>query len=204
MALTIYKKDGYEYAVVPMEDQLKWAGVPERFRDVTWEKVSEMGLDPKLKWMEEWVPDEENYAIVLFGPRGRGKTTYAAATIRRFLHLKPMWRDWPRLVSSVADSWKHGGEGEVLMPTVLSPFLILDDFGKEVAGGADLTMASWQRRIAFEIINGRYNRMLPTIITTELDSDEMGDRLDMAITSRLMGDGQWVDLSKAPDYRLED
>ena len=202
----IFERDGYEFAKVPIEDQLRWAGVPERFRYSSWDSI--LGHQPaeileQLADFSGWVPCEDDSSVVLFGPQGRGKTTYAAATIRRFLPMRPKWVDWPRLVADVADSWKDGGEGRVLDPLIRASFLVIDDFGKEVAGPADSTAAGWQKRVAFEIINGRYSRVLPTLITTELTSDEMGDRLDPAITSRLLGDGRWIDLSSAPDYRLE-
>ena len=204
----IFEKDGYEFARVPIEDQLRWAGVPARFRDVTWDGI--FGEDwlfkpvimDQLSGLSEWIPCEDDSSVVLFGAQGRGKTTYAAATIRRFIRAKPKWIEWPKLVADVADSWKNGGEGRILDPLIGASFLVIDDFGKEVAGPADSTAAGWQKRIAFEIINGRYSRVLPTLITTELTSDEMGDRLDPAITSRLLGDGRWIDLSSAPDYRL--
>jgi DNA replication protein DnaC len=202
----IFERDGYEFARVPIEDQLRWTGVPTRFRHVTWDLILAgpmwIGVHDQLNELSEWVPCEGDSSVVLFGPQGRGKTTYAAATIRRFIAKRPTWVEWPRLVADVADSWKDGGEGRVLDPLIRSSFLVIDDFGKEVAGPADSMMAGWQRRVAFEIINGRYSRVLPTLITTELTSDEMGDRLDPAITSRLLGDGRWIDLSSAPDYRL--
>jgi DNA replication protein DnaC len=207
----IFERDGYEFARVPIEDQLRWAGVPLRFRDVTWDRIlSEWSFPEEIREQltdfSEWFPCEGDSSVVLFGPQGRGKTTYAAATTRRFLGRflakRPKWVEWPRLVADVADSWKDGGEARVLDPLIRSSFLVIDDFGKEVAGPADSMMAGWQRRVAFEIINGRYSRVLPTLITTELTSDEMGDRLDPAITSRLLGDGRWIDLSSAPDYRL--
>lgn len=216
MTLDVFTKDGYDYVSVDDETRLKWAGVPPRFIPVQWapERQSLLtgipdgcpvppgDLRKQLLWLSRWSRIDEELVVVLQAPQGRGKTSYAAATIRRMALRKPLWIEWPTLVRNVADSWKDGGEGRVLDPVINATFLVIDDFGKEVTGDHDNRMSSWQKRVAFEVINGRYVRMLPTLITTELTPTEMGSRLDRAITSRLIGEGRWIDLSSMPDYRL--
>ncbi len=216
--MEVYTRDGYDFVRVPTEDQLRWAGVPPRFVGARWSPgspamvagvgnlhpVSDPKIRKSLEWLMGWSSEDKEKFVVLVGPRGRGKTTYAAATIWRVAHLKPRWVEWPKLVADVADSWRNQGEGFVLDPIIRCSFLVLDDFGKELTGSFDAQMTGWQKRVAFEVINGRYTRMLPTIVTTELSLEEMGARLDAAITSRLAGDGIRIDLSAAPDYRVED
>ena len=214
--MEIVSRDGYEFAVVPIETLVAWAGVPPRYRTARWQlddpalvagvhhaqAVTDADVRRMLLRLASWSSENEWNFVILQGPRGRGKTTYAAATIRRVAHLRPRWVEWPTLVASVADSWRDGGETALLADVVSSSFLVVDDFGKELTGFDDARMPSWQKRVAFELINGRCSEMRPTLLTTELAPEEMGARLDEAITSRLVGFGEWIDLSASPDYRL--
>jgi DNA replication protein DnaC len=164
--------------------------------------ILNQNLRDDLEWLSCWDSSKPERFVVLRGPRGRGKTTYAAATLRRALGCGVLWVEWTSLMREVANSWDQGGDNLIIKPLLTARFLVVDDFGKELAGHDDARMPGWQKRVAFEVINHRYTHRLPTVLTTELGAAEMGDRLDGAITSRLMHEGRWIDLSEQPDYRL--
>jgi DNA replication protein DnaC len=125
-----------------------------------------------------------------------------AATICRALRYAPRWASWPDVTNRVAESWK-GGPDDTINLLLRCSFLVLDDFGKEVAGDDDETRAQgWRREVAFRLINGRYERNLQTVITTELTPQAMASRFDQSITSRLVEHGVWIDLSSEPDRRV--
>lgn len=215
--------NGYEFVKVTDDELMAWQGVPQRFAGIEWcvtrpemidglawgdaRPIADAGLRADLAWLSRWSKDNIERTVILCGPQGRGKTTYAAATLRRALGVrpKPKWVSWPRLVSDVADSWgsRDVGQADILGKYIRTGFLVVDDFGKELAGGAD-SMRDWQVRIAFELVNGRYERQMPTVFTTELDAETMGARLDRAITSRLVHEGRWIHLDGQPDHRLRD
>jgi hypothetical protein len=89
-----------------------------------------------------------------------------AATICRALRYAPRWASWPDVTNRVAESWK-GGPDDTINLLLRCSFLVLDDFGKEVAGDDDETRAQgWRREVAFRLINGRYERNLQTVIPT--------------------------------------
>lgn len=71
------------------------------------------------------------------------------------------------------------------------PILILDDLGVENPSG-------WAKEKLFQLLNYRYSAELPTVITTNVELDELDPRL----SSRMM-ESQVVDHCKitAPDYR---
>jgi len=186
---------GYEWVAVPPVAQMEYAGVPPRFRNVRWEidspamvtgipdplPVKDKATRESLEWLSEWSRADGVLSVVLHARPGRGKTTYAAATIHRLLPVqpRPRWVDWPTLAATVADSWtdRDTGERDVLRPFIRCGFLVLDDFGKESSGNnTGNGFRDWQRRAAFELVNGRYERLLPTLITTELCSGEMAER----------------------------
>jgi DNA replication protein DnaC len=220
MGIEIHNRDGYSFAVVSIEERLRWQGVPKRYLTVEWDvsapsmltgvwdarPVTDAGVRKEIRWLAKWSKGSIERTVVLRGPQGRGKTTYAAATFRRAIlaEPKPRWVKWPELIAEVADSWtdRNTGERNVLHPYTRAGFLVIDDFGKEVTGDLNAKLRDWQRRIAFELINGRYERQLPTLITTELGAEEMASRLDRAITSRLLHEGRWIHLEHQPDLRL--
>jgi DNA replication protein DnaC len=55
-----------------------------------------------------------------------------------------------------------------------APLLVLDDLGKQ-------STSSWANEKLYQIINHRYNAKLPTVITTNCSTDELGE----AIAARL-------------------
>jgi DNA replication protein DnaC len=213
---------GHDVVAPPAEDWMRWAGVPERMVSARWcisrpamlggcgelRAITDESLRDDFEWLSQWSKLDAERVVVIHGPQGRGKSTYAAATLRRALSAKPrpLWTDWPALVSAVTDSWSNyqTSESEIIGRFVRAGFLVVDDFGKELTRGSGKSeMRDWQIRIAFALINGRYNKRLPTVITTELDAAGMSARLDRAITSRLMHEGYWIDLSRQPDHRIE-
>ena len=60
------------------------------------------------------------------------------------------------------------------------PLLVIDDLGKE-------KRSEWTDQIMYEVINARNGSNLPIVITTNLSPQEIIERYDKAVTSRLMG-----------------
>ena len=63
------------------------------------------------------------------------------------------------------------------------PLLIIDDIGKEYAKKANGW--SWTQEKTFEIINRRYEDLKPIIFTSNASLEEIAERLDPAIASRI-------------------
>lgn len=81
------------------------------------------------------------------------------------------------------------------------PCLVLDDWGKETTSDARLSYL-------YQIINYRYERGLQTIVTTNASSAKglknkfNADKID-PLVSRLLGNGEWVNITDTEDYRLK-
>ncbi len=86
--------------------------------------------------------------------------------------------------SSIINHIKEAISRNDVHPTTLTyakcPVLVVDDLGS-------LNTSEFVRDIYYEIINYRYNEMLPVIINTNLESDEISENHSERFISRLIG-----------------
>jgi len=113
--------------------------------------------------------------LFFYGMKGTGKTHLAAAIgnarIARgqpaIFMVVPDLLDHLRATFSPNSDTSYDGLFESLRNT---PLLILDDLGTQTA-------TPWAREKLYQLINHRYNRRLPTVITMNMDSEEIDPRL---------------------------
>lgn len=112
--------------------------------------------------------------LLLMGPHGSGKTHLAAA-IANYRRQKgdapcfvvvPDLLDYLRRGFSGDDARSHDAFDEMKS----APLLILDDLDTQ-------TNIAWVRDKLFQLLNYRHTARLPTVITTALTLDELGERL---------------------------
>ena len=125
---------------------------------------------------------EHGYWFFVGGQPGCGKTHICTAIAREVLYKKALhyvlWNDFARL------------EGEAIKSQIeeykTTPVLYIDDFFKPVKDykGNRQFPGMAEVRLAFEIINYRYIKNLPTIISSEWSIKEL-DGIDEAIASRI-------------------
>lgn len=152
--------------------------LPERFHTA---KVSELPLSrmqPIMAWLNE--PGD---GLLLYGPTGTGKT-WAAAGITRMLieaDRRVLWRSAAEFFRALRGSYEcNRSEGAILKKYATAPFLILDDLG---AGSS----SDFERRTVMELVDRRMNRLLPTVVTTNWTLEQIAERLDDRLASRLSG-----------------
>lgn len=125
--------------------------------------------------------------VLLTGPNGIGKTHLACAAINlaRDVDVPCFFATVPHLFDALYAT-DFDQRPAFLLKVVQVRVLVLDELDKlyvkrvEAEGDA----GSYQSGVLGEIINGRYNKGLPTIITTNEDSD-LGKWLDKSARSRL-------------------
>jgi DNA replication protein DnaC len=134
--------------------------------------------------------------LLLEGTYGCGKTHLAAAVGNMRLEKGDavLFITTPDLLDHLRSTFgptSEAGYDETFDRVRNAPILILDDLGAENA-------SPWAQEKLFQLLNHRYSRRLPTVITTNIDLDT----LDPRIRSRLL-DSTLINRGKitAPDYR---
>ena len=141
--------------------------------------------------MESFEKDE---SIILCGTQGSGKSHIASALMYEWLaknvkfddsgtpdlsrvpYFLPMSDLYLELKSSFDNEMV--AEKDILEKYWKKPLLVLDDLGVE-------KLSDWSRNVVYSLIGKRYNECLQTVVTTNLQLDEIGKLIDSRISDRL-------------------
>jgi DNA replication protein DnaC len=146
---------------------------PQRYRTQEAENAL-LGIDERLlRFSAAW---SGNYGALLTGPTGCGKSLAAATALRRVTLDQPRhWSAWVRsdVYTRIAASREHQGD---VARVKSCHVVVLDELGYERFPEAVL-----------ELIGDRYDRNLPTVVTTGLEAEAFlsryGDATARKITS---------------------
>jgi DNA replication protein DnaC len=145
------------------------------------------GLQPdEIKSLQKALKAAHNYAekpkgwLVFMGGYGSGKTHLAAAiaNYRAGLGDPPLFIMVPDLLDHLRATFSPNSSvafDRRFDDIRTTPLLVLDDLGTQ-------SMTPWVREKLYQLFNYRYNRELPTVITTADSMNEM----DARIRSRLL------------------
>lgn len=119
--------------------------------------------------------------LILFGDAGTGKTHLASAISNCLMNdyfIPVKFGTFADLLDSLKDSFKTDRQTKIVKALGEIPLLVIDDLGKE-------RYTEWASQILFQVIDRRYNKELPTIITTNLSPQALRERIGDPIMSRL-------------------
>lgn len=179
------------------------SGVPQRYRTARLErfvpvKGQETAYKAACAFVKRFCENRHTDGVYFMGGVGSGKTYLAAAVAEavmagypvpereaeRAAVGKPAGSALVRFISTVElfERLKDGyikGSGDALLEELKSaPLLILDDLGAEKT-------TDWTRERLFEIIDYRYSRELPLILTTNLRTEDLKRDLGERICDRI-------------------
>ncbi len=153
--------------------------LPPRFHEA---RIAELPA-ARMQALGDWLKMPGD-GLLICGPTGTGKTWAAAALTRLLIEAgrQVVWRPASEFFRELRESLTgHPGtatERDVLGLYSSTEFLVLDDLG--AGAGSD-----FERRFAVEVIELRMNQLRPTIVTTNWTLQEISDRIDDRLASRL-------------------
>ena len=119
-------------------------------------------------------------SLIIYGGVGSGKTHLAAAIANVMIDrgIPVLFGTYSEHLEHIREEYDHTGEKRYLSMMKSTPMLVLDDLGKE-------RKTDWTQQILFDVVNYRYEHLLPMIVTTNMDFNEIGSYVGSAIFSRL-------------------
>lgn len=161
--------------------------IPEIFKKAKWNT-----LDKPLAQQMSPVLKGDMPSLVLAGPVGTGKSWAMWGLIDAFARLKQrvQFITWENLSDLARDCRLYGSVGEesvsLMRKLRVSRYLAIDDFACTKPYEAEFTQIRG-------LISTRYNECRTTIITTNSTEQEISERLDAGIFSR-MKQGLWIEV----------
>jgi len=209
---------------ISREKWRKECGIPLRFRDCRFDNfdlTTEGNINKAWAACKDYASKFKPYqprtssSLVLYSSHiwGVGKTFLVCSIIHDILDR---WEGEPQYcpvrfitepqlflrVRATFNNHYSETENDIYKELMRIPLLILDDIGKE-----EVADSRFVQRVLFAVIDGRYQNMLPIVITTNLDTDALdrhlgGDRGNSASMDRLaeMTGNVFVEL-KGRSYR---
>jgi DNA replication protein DnaC len=146
-------------------------GIPSRFHDVSWENwVSD--TDDKLKALQTVKAQAWITNLFLCGKSGTGKTHLAMCLTKdgaEYRRLPDIFREVRTDFNSEQEIIDHYGTVKLL---------IIDEVGRQ-------KFSDFEKNLFFEIIDKRWNNVLPTTLITNLNEKEFFAEYGTAILDRL-------------------
>jgi len=181
-----------------------WEGIPRTLRELTLATFAEVGGDAEaLAAVQRWLRagDPDIPWLVLWGPRGTGKTGLAvgvchALNIER--GLRPVFATVTDMLTRLRATNRpdaEEAESELLASLKHADVLVFDDLAAQ-------RRTDYAEEKLFEVINHRYNEALPTVFTTNTDPNDLVDTSDQMgrIVDRMAQRACFVNLV-APNLR---
>ena len=144
-----------------------------------------------INFAKQYLPTANSSNIIMYGKTGTGKTLLAnliaSDFVRHGKHVQIIRAS--DIHSQVRATWSKYTditEHELMQSWINQDLLVIDEFG-EADGAVNADTAIANRERISRIIDGRYSRGLPTVITSNLERDEIVDKL---------GDRAWDRLSQ--------
>jgi len=156
------------------------AAIPERYWKARLEDFSGTAYELVMDWILN--PSD---GLFITGACGTGKTHLAAGIVRQFISkganvVFKRSADFHREVREMFRADSAICEAALMSTLEKSRFLVLDDLG---AG----SLSDCERRYTLELIDTRLNSMRPTIVTSNWNLEEISERMDDRVASRLAG-----------------
>jgi len=195
------KADAYEKKEKEFERKrlLTFCGIPKRFRESTFNnyKLVNKKAESNLKTIKAYCSKfktvlKKGSSLICCGTPGTGKTHIACAMGMFILSKKNTvtYTTSYKMMARIKATYSKNSiesEAEVLKRLINVDLLIIDEIGVQFGSKADSVLF-------YQIINGRYDNMLPTVLISNLTKKELAESIGERCFDRLK-EGSGVVLS---------
>ena len=169
--------------------KVKSAAIPERFRDRTLDSyiAKTTGQKDALAFAKEYAENfdevlQTGRSCIFVGKPGTGKTHLAIGIALSIMQQQQsaLFVTVQRLIRRVKDSWhtKEETESEVIDAYASPDLLILDEVGVQFG-------SEFEKQVLFDVLNERYEKLKPSILLSNIPSEQLSDYLGERVTDRL-------------------
>lgn len=172
------QKEARKDALQKIERLKQMSLMDAKFRNVTFDtfsvrKENELSLKKCRNYaasFEEW--EKENTGLILWGNKGTGKSTAAACIANSLLNrgVSTIMTSFGSIIRTIES--RDERESRLIGRLNSARLLIIDDLGTERA--SDYVIEK-----VYNVVDARYRRQKPLIITTNLSIRDMRDELDI-------------------------
>ena len=185
---------------------LEEANLGERFRGRTFASFDPKRDQEAFRTCSAYANDEKlmvrkRNGLLLAGGFGSGKTHLAAAVCNALASrgISVLFGTSIEHLDNIRSDFENTGINKHLAKMKAANVLVIDDLGKE-------KKSEWTQQTLFDVVNYRYEHNLPTIVTTNLVSE---DGEDFSALANCVGGAVWSRIcemchivhTKAGDYR---
>jgi len=180
-------------------EQRRWAAkigsaaIPERFKDRTLDSyvVKTSGQKKALAFAKEYAENFDQViktgrSAIFVGKVGTGKTHLAVGIALSIMQQQrsPVFVTVQRFIRRVKDSWrtKEETESDVINAFASPDLLILDEVGVQFG-------SEFEKQLLFDVLNERYEKLKPSILLSNIPSEQLSDYLGERVMDRLRENG---------------
>ena len=179
---------------VNLERKVKDAGVPTRFMECSFENYRRDNDGQRKagklaeEYLERFTQGKVSDPLFLLGTVGTGKTHLAIAILIKLLTDEIIrsgkYTTTMKMLRDIRSSYNHGSdrtEQQIINSYTNVDLLVLDEVG--VQYGTD-----GEKLLIYEVLNGRYEEMKPTVIIANLPYPELEAYMGKRVMDRLKGE----------------
>lgn len=195
-----------QVAKADLESKLEQTAIPTRFLGKSLDNFNAETEQQKyaLTVARDYLENFAAYAkrgegLILSGMPGTGKSHIAGAILQGLLPKRVgMYATCMNLIRMVRGTWRKDseiGEAQVLDTLCRVPLLVVDEIGVQYGTDGEQT-------ILFDVLDGRYRNMQPTILLTNQDRAGLKTFIGERAYDRLTETSRWIAFDWA-SYRLQ-